>query len=99
LRLIILNFGTGLTFLKPRIAPWRYQRGSRSLAENLKSDVVSAGGGIAKVVLPPPPQPEEERGKEEDEEDFDIPEELEEVVEELIQGLRHTDIIVRYVIK
>jgi hypothetical protein len=26
----------GMIFLKPKLAPWRYQRGSRSLAENLK---------------------------------------------------------------
>jgi len=38
------------------------------------------------------PAPEQE----EEEEDCDVPEELEEVVEELIEGLRHSDLVVRW---
>lgn len=31
-------FLTGLTFLKPKVAKWRYNRGSRALATNLSKD-------------------------------------------------------------
>ncbi|XP_065333931.1 tubulin-specific chaperone D [Cloeon dipterum] len=72
----------GLTYLKPRIAPWRYQRGSRSLADNLKT--------VASV------ESSSESTAEPEDEDFEVPDELEEVVEELIQGLRHTDLVVRW---
>lgn len=34
--------------------------------------------------------------QEEEDEEFDVPEELEEVVNELIEGLRHSDLVVRW---
>ena len=56
----------GLTFLKARVAAWRYQRGSRSLAENLAtSDKPETEGGIC---------------DKKDDDEFDIPEEIEEVI-------------------
>ena len=71
----------GLIFLKAKVASWRYQRGSRSLALNLN-----------------PEQREDEKRKEavEDDEDYDVPEEVEEVIEELLCGLRDKDTIVRW---
>ncbi|XP_033630444.1 tubulin-specific chaperone D-like [Asterias rubens] len=77
----------GLTFLKTRTAAWRYQRGSRSLAENLKAQdvapiaVATGGSQIA---------------KEDDDGDYDIPEEIEDVIEQLLVGLRDKDTIVRW---
>ncbi|PFX29522.1 tubulin-specific chaperone D-like isoform X1 [Stylophora pistillata] len=77
----------GLTFLKPRIAAWRYQRGSRSLAFNLEN---------------PFSQEENENGhhttglSRDEEEDYDVPEELEDIIEKLLTGLRDKDTVVRW---
>ncbi|XP_070704399.1 tubulin-specific chaperone D [Pempheris klunzingeri] len=72
----------GLTFLKPRLAAWRYQRGSRSLAANLS---MSQSNAVAAAVTP-----------EEQEEDYDIPEEVETVIEHLLGGLKDKETIVRW---
>jgi tubulin-specific chaperone D len=40
----------GMTFLPPRVAAWRYQRGKRSLSDNL-STANSTGGGKVKGAL------------------------------------------------
>ncbi|XP_021918529.1 tubulin-specific chaperone D [Zootermopsis nevadensis] len=78
----------GLIFLKMRVAVWRYQRGGRSLAANL-----SAGDGVA-----PEPSPLNSvlQNEEELDEDFEIPDGIEEVIEELVQGLRDSDTVIRW---
>ncbi|XP_072531302.1 tubulin-specific chaperone D [Salminus brasiliensis] len=76
----------GLTFLKPRLAKWRYQRGSRSLAVNLAPSAASGEVLDAK--------PELESGS--TEEDYDIPEEVENVIEQLLVGLKDKEGIVRW---
>ena len=59
------------------MALWRYQRGSRSLAANLSKNVpVQASVPMAT------PQDDD------DDDDGDVPEEIELVVEEILQGLR-----------
>uniref|UniRef100_A0A3Q3AKH8 Tubulin-specific chaperone D n=1 Tax=Kryptolebias marmoratus TaxID=37003 RepID=A0A3Q3AKH8_KRYMA len=76
----------GLTFLKPRLAAWRYQRGSRSLAANLSaSQPITATAAVT---------PETET--QEQEEDYDIPEEIETVIEHLLVGLKDKETIVRW---
>jgi hypothetical protein len=72
----------GLTFLPPRVATWRYSRGSRSLAANL-----SGGDGTSSQ------QPEVTENLEDD--NIEVPDEVEEVIDQLIQGLRSGDGIVR----
>uniref|UniRef100_A0A8C4NV42 Tubulin-specific chaperone D n=1 Tax=Dicentrarchus labrax TaxID=13489 RepID=A0A8C4NV42_DICLA len=76
----------GLTFLKPRLAAWRYQRGSRSLAANLSmsQSTVAAATGTPEVET------------QEQEEDYDIPEEVETVIEHLLAGLKDKETIVRW---
>uniref|UniRef100_A0A6P7FPZ1 Tubulin-specific chaperone D n=1 Tax=Diabrotica virgifera virgifera TaxID=50390 RepID=A0A6P7FPZ1_DIAVI len=75
----------GLTFLPPRIATWRYKRGNRSLAANLSSGDNSVSRTSNSI--------EEET----DTEDIiDVPDEIEEVIDQLIQGLRSTDGVVRW---
>ncbi|MCI4391794.1 hypothetical protein PGIGA_G00138510 [Pangasianodon gigas] len=76
----------GLTFLKPRLARWRYQRGSRSLAVNLGQ---SAAAGKVLDVKP-------DLGSVSPEEDYDIPEEVENVIEQLLVGLKDKETIVRW---
>ncbi|KAL8610270.1 hypothetical protein ACOMHN_062002 [Nucella lapillus] len=75
----------GLTFIKHRVAAWRYQRGSRSLAENLK---LGASRNAPAVVT--------SESKPEEEEDFDIPEEMEEVIGLLLGCLKDKDTVVRW---
>nr|XP_022315849.1 tubulin-specific chaperone D-like [Crassostrea virginica] len=73
----------GLTFLKARVASWRYQRGNRSLMDNLQK------GGSGPTTM--------NKGQdEEEEEEYDIPEELEDVIEYLLGGLKDKDTIVRW---
>ncbi|PNF44134.1 Tubulin-specific chaperone D [Cryptotermes secundus] len=87
--ILIRKFGVkviqriGLTFLKVRVAAWRYERGSRSLAANLTA--------VHPLPVNPVPQKEEEMN-----EDFEIPDDVEEVIEELLQGLRDSNTVVRW---
>lgn len=70
-----------MTLLKVRVAAWRYDRGTRSLEQNLlntESKIIEA-----KTV----------QNVEED--DDDIPLLLEDIIQELMEGLKDTDIIVR----
>ncbi|XP_044262327.1 tubulin-specific chaperone D [Tribolium madens] len=73
----------GLTFLPPKVAAWRYKRGNRSLAANL-----SGGDGTTSSQL----DPEENLP----EDNIEVPDEVEEVIDQLINGLRSADGIVRW---
>ncbi|KAM4664656.1 tubulin-specific chaperone D [Discoglossus pictus] len=75
----------GLTFLKTKVAKWRYQRGSRSLAANLQQS--SSETQIVNNT---------KTSTEEEDEEYDIPEEIENVVEQLLIGLKDKDTIVRW---
>ncbi|EDV57417.1 tubulin-specific chaperone D [Drosophila erecta] len=66
----------GLVHLKPRIASWRYKRGTRSLATNLNQTTAARG---EPAVL----EPSLEEGEE-----IVVPDAIEEVIEELLQALR-----------
>ncbi|XP_053149234.1 tubulin-specific chaperone D [Hemicordylus capensis] len=79
----------GLTFLKPKVAKWRYQRGFRSLAANLQ---ISTVGPVAPKAMNAASVTEEE----EEEEEYDIPGDVENVVEQLLIGLKDKDTIVRW---
>ncbi|XP_030891651.1 tubulin-specific chaperone D [Leptonychotes weddellii] len=74
----------GLTFLKPRVAKWRYQRGCRSLAANLQRCAQSQKELMVHVETP------------DSDGDYDIPEEVESVIERLLVGLKDQDTIVRW---
>lgn len=73
----------GLVFLPPRMATWRYQRGNRSLTANLCGD----GSPLA---------PSSDNLDSQLDENIDVPDEIEEVFDQLIQGLRSSDGIVRW---
>lgn len=77
----------GLIFLKNRVASWRYQRGSRSLADNLTS-------GSKKNV--PSVSTRDAPTEQEKEEDIEVPEETEEVIGQLLGCLKDKDTIVRW---
>ncbi|EPQ18597.1 Tubulin-specific chaperone D [Myotis brandtii] len=74
----------GLTFLKPRVAKWRYQRGCRSLAANLQASTQSQREARTHVETP------------DSEEGYDVPEEVESVIEQLLVGLKDKDTVVRW---
>ncbi|XP_050962035.1 tubulin-specific chaperone D [Labeo rohita] len=76
----------GLTFLKPRLAKWRYQRGSRSLVVNLAESSVTGSVQATKPDLDSASL----------EEDYDIPQEVENVIEQLLVGLKDKETIVRW---
>ncbi|XP_047100592.1 tubulin-specific chaperone D [Schistocerca piceifrons] len=95
----------GLTFLKPRVAKWRYNRGSRSLAANLSVTRTTASGDIggrtangAPATIPVMPQHQQPvvAAPEDDDDDVEVPEEVEEVIEELMQGLRDINTQIRW---
>jgi len=74
----------GLIFLKSKVAAWRYKRGSRSLTINLNAEkaveVEEKGDGLV----------------EEMDDEYDVPEEVEDVIEELLAGLRDRETVVRW---
>lgn len=76
----------GMVFLKPRLARWRYQRGSRSLATNLNQATHPEG----KKDLQSMDIQEDYDG------DIEVVDEIEEIIEELLQGLRSPSSLVRW---
>lgn len=77
---------TGLALLPPKIAPWRYQRGKRSLLSNMSG--AGAGGGMGETA------PETQHVA--DDADVDIPLDVEDIIDMLLTGLRDSDTIVRW---
>ena len=82
----------GMTFLPPKVASWRYQRGSRSLLKNLtnETDIENeTSDGPAKTKS----SSENNIDMEEDEE---VPEQLEDIIEHLLQSIQDKDTVVRW---
>lgn len=77
----------GMVFLKPRLARWRYQRGSRSLVTNLnqQSGSVEDSSQLQSVEI-----------RENFDDDIEVVDEIEEIIEELLQGLRSPSSDVRW---
>ena len=82
----------GLQYMPPRLIKWRYQRGQRSLLDNLSR------AGVQSAVEAQNSEKENSNDSEheEDEDDEDVPEEMEEVIEQLLIGLRDKDTVVRW---
>lgn len=74
----------GLVFMPPKIALWRYNRGSRSLQTNLTTNNVEIELGSTTVIAAA------------EVDDVDVPDEIEEVVEQLLHGLRSSSGDVRW---
>lgn len=75
----------GLIFMPPKIAQWRYNRGSRSLQTNLTSNstqVNELGSTVMAIST--------------ETDDVDVPDEIEEVVEQLLHGLKSASGDVRW---
>ena len=70
-------------YLPPRVASWRYQRGSRILLQKLTAERIA--GEVAQA---------KEESEVEGEED-EVPEEIEEIIGQLLQGLSDADTVTR----
>ena len=84
----------GMAFLPPRVAAWRYQRGKRSLMENLNKGIGSTGGVASltnadnsKSIATAPSD---------DDGDFDVSVELEDVLDRVLEALSDKDTVVRW---
>ncbi|KAJ1337146.1 hypothetical protein BSLG_006618 [Batrachochytrium salamandrivorans] len=78
-----------LCAIKPRVASWRYQRGSRSLAENLafaQGDAASSKQNVPVLTKTPITTQEAEAYDE-------IPDEIEDIINVLLNGLRDKDTV------
>jgi hypothetical protein len=76
----------GLVFLPPKIAQWRYNRGSRSLQANLTSNDSDKTVEFESKNIE----------KESPDDEIDIPDEIEEVIEQLLLGLKSPSSDVRW---
>lgn len=81
----------GLCYLKPKVAAWRYQRGNRSLRQNLEGSQTDGGLVSAKSGLIV-----KDGTLEDDDDDEDISDNLEVVIDILLSGLGDKDTIVRW---
>ncbi|KAG2226582.1 hypothetical protein INT45_005068 [Circinella minor] len=84
----------GLCYLKPKIAPWRYQRGHRSLRQNLDEDDSSSTTKKAATTTTIKEDPMDI--EEEDDNDEYVSDNLETIIDILLNGLRDKDTIVRW---
>ena len=81
----------GITFFRFKIAKWRYERGSRILMNNITNK--NTPGMVESVKK----HDEQSKTKEGDgDEDEKIPNEIEEIIEQLLFGLKDKDTIVRW---
>ena len=83
----------GMTFLPPRVAAWRYQRGSRSLVSNLAGATDKEGEAAAAVNAAIAAGSGSTEGEDID---ADVPDELEDIVDHLLTSLQDKDTIVRW---
>lgn len=74
----------GTVFLPPRLAPWRYQRGKRTLLQNMRTDVASTSASAPQQGM-----------SEQVDDDYEIPEEMEEILDILLTALKDRDTVVR----
>ena len=75
----------GLSFFKEKIAKWRYQRGSRVLAQTLNQKIQQKSNITE--------SPDE---SDDDDNEANIPSEIEDIIEQLLLGLKDRDTIVRW---
>lgn len=86
----------GLVFLEPRVAPWRYQRGSRALLSTAAGAAAASASSAATAAAAAAANVGGAGDAEDGDDDYDVPEELESVIELLLVPLRDKDTIVRW---
>ena len=88
-----------LIFVKPKIATWRYQRGQRSLLDNLQTLTAPSASTHTDTTTDTNTDTDTDAtdaADAADEDEEDIPSELESIVSLLLDGLRDSDTIVRW---
>ena len=85
----------GMTFLPPRVAAWRYQRGKRSLMENLNRGIGSTGG-VVSLTNVDISKSTATVASDDDSDDFDVSVELEDVLDRVLEALSDKDTVVRW---
>lgn len=91
MNLFFLSKRLGMTFLPARQLSWRYGRGSRSLEDTLATHDQQVVNGVEERHAPM-----ELNGSHEEDEEFDIPEQVEDIIGQLLTGLRDKDTVVRW---
>ncbi|TYZ57878.1 hypothetical protein PybrP1_000306 [[Pythium] brassicae (nom. inval.)] len=87
----------GLLYLPPRVQSWRYQRGLRSLELNMQSiGLLPAGTGEGGVATSSSSSSSPQEHEPDDDVGLEAVEELEQIVEVLLCGLRDKDTVVRW---
>jgi hypothetical protein len=95
--LVKLAARTGLTLMPPKLVSWRYQRGQRSLLDNLSA------AGVAAATHKQRAQADDQQTNsstltvtDDDSSVDDVPPRVEEIIDILLNGLRDTDTVVRW---
>jgi len=90
MNLIIIWYIIGLVLLRTKLASWRYQKTSRpiSIMPNIKTDSID-NESIENII-------DLKKSISNDNEDQEIPPAIEDIIEQLIQGLRDKAITIRY---
>ena len=97
--LVKLASRTGLTYLPPRLQPWRYARGSRSLLLNLAASGVASAASAAPAATVAPAGSGSAatfRSGDNDDDYVDVPPQMEDIIDMLLTGLRDSDTVVRW---
>ena len=88
----------GMTFLPPRVASWRYQRGQRSLSQNLNNTPISSCND-SNIESDNEKKYENENAKdigEDADDDFEVSSEVEEILDQILGNLSDSDTVVRW---
>ena len=94
----------GMTFLPPRVASWRYQRGQRSLSQNLNNTPVSLSNDSNLLLDNTNKNKDENKNRnenpenvhEDEDEDFEVSCEVEEILDQILSNLSDSDTVVRW---
>ncbi|CEG50500.1 Beta-tubulin folding cofactor D [Plasmopara halstedii] len=81
----------GLLYLPPKVRSWRYSRGLRSLELNMLSFSLATGNNVTSTI-----SRSVDLVDDDDDDAFEVVEELEQIVEALLCGLRDRDTVVRW---
>ena len=98
-----LSQRVGLQYLPPRVAKWRYQRGQRSLLDNMNASLTSSKAETQEKTTAQKLDADmnivdvdDEDDEDDEDDDEEVPEETDAVIETLLCGLRDKDTVVRW---
>lgn len=86
----------GLVYLRPAVAAWRYQRGHRSLMQSLEAPAAAEKQSEGEATPAAAQEKADADASADADADPDVPEQVDDVVERLLNGLREPDTVVRW---